>query len=697
MITSIDLVDACQYENTTVSLDSPVVAITGNSGCGKSNLINLVYYALSGDSGRIGGSGANRLGGGVGSVSVQIRTAAETANIYRRLPQAAGPKRQGGLGQKLELINSSGTSQLTDAGVVKAEISRLMGVSVDALGDFVFVAQGKLNAVVDATPTVRYSAVSSLIGVDRAVDIWEMLRDHERPPALPDVAGLSAVRARCAETQIALISAEKALQELPSDADIIATLEKATSVLKIKEHWDRLKRVRNELSAADTKIKALNVEIADLKTQLSAAESQHALCLSMLAWIHFENAQTANAKRAQDIVYLRASLQVANDKLKHQLIAPEPNDRLNTLRARRELNEKLAACTSNAACPTCGSTDGNLTIKVETARAEIAEQRQLEQMLSGALAEYAVKNKQRQADVRDRDLMSFKLQELQSSREVVAEEPKYTKPNDYAALAAQGYEAWRKAEFECATKASQIKGKLHKQQQEVDKLEQLKEGLKKTQPHLNAAEPTQSEIDSATLAINSTNQLQHRKTALISEIKTRRHFLQQEEQVLESLEAAQKNLAAESAWADRCNRVRQVFHRDAAPAAAITAYLNSVCGSVNEWLGVLSADFRVSVSTDCSFTAEFGGSRNFPVDRLSGGQKAVLSWAWRAAVQDATSDKLWLLCLDEPTYGLDDIRISALRLAVAGWRSQSGAQQLIIVTHDRRLADACDLVVDLGK
>ena len=54
-----------------------------------------------------------------------------------------------------------------------------------------------------------------------------------------------------------------------------------------------------------------------------------------------------------------------------------------------------------------------------------------------------------------------------------------------------------------------------------------------------------------------------------------------------------------------------------------------------------------------------------------------------------------VLCLDEPTYGLDDARILKLRAAIEKWRDNRNGGQLIIVTHDKRLLGAFDKVIEL--
>jgi DNA repair exonuclease SbcCD ATPase subunit len=74
-----------------------------------------------------------------------------------------------------------------------------------------------------------------------------------------------------------------------------------------------------------------------------------------------------------------------------------------------------------------------------------------------------------------------------------------------------------------------------------------------------------------------------------------------------------------------------------------------------------------------------------------------LSLAWRLAVLDRYAPRAGLLCLDEPTNHLDEARVAALKDAVDAWRLHGSDRQLIIVTHARKLAAACDKVIQLGN
>ncbi len=85
--------------------------------------------------------------------------------------------------------------------------------------------------------------------------------------------------------------------------------------------------------------------------------------------------------------------------------------------------------------------------------------------------------------------------------------------------------------------------------------------------------------------------------------------------------------------------------------------------------------------------ADFGTAQ---VGRLSGGE------AQRVAIARATSSPVRLMIADEPTAALD--RANATRVAsLLIERARSLGVPLVLATHDTRVAEACDAIVDLGS
>ena len=85
---------------------------------------------------------------------------------------------------------------------------------------------------------------------------------------------------------------------------------------------------------------------------------------------------------------------------------------------------------------------------------------------------------------------------------------------------------------------------------------------------------------------------------------------------------------------------------------------------------------------------------------MSGGEKVILALAFRIAVNSLFASDLGLLCLDEPTAGLDDDNMQCLEKALARLKDLSSERglQCIIVTHEsERLARLFDNVIRIGR
>ena len=91
------------------------------------------------------------------------------------------------------------------------------------------------------------------------------------------------------------------------------------------------------------------------------------------------------------------------------------------------------------------------------------------------------------------------------------------------------------------------------------------------------------------------------------------------------------------------------------------------------------------------------GEPERPADRLSGGQKGVLAVAFRSAVSSLFGDEIGMMCLDEPTAGMDDRNVSCLSEALNKFAAQvRGKRQVIMITHADALRPSFDQVIDIG-
>ena len=151
-------------------------------------------------------------------------------------------------------------------------------------------------------------------------------------------------------------------------------------------------------------------------------------------------------------------------------------------------------------------------------------------------------------------------------------------------------------------------------------------------------------------------------------------------------------------WVQHLGDVRAVLHRDSLPKVVAQHYLRELEIDTNAFLGVFDAPFRVETDAGLSFRALFHDGRDQPAGRLSGGEKVVLALAFRLSVNSMFAQDVGLLCLDEPTVGLDDHNLGCLRTALGRLKELSRARglQVILVTHERSLGPLFDQVIDLS-
>ena len=143
---------------------------------------------------------------------------------------------------------------------------------------------------------------------------------------------------------------------------------------------------------------------------------------------------------------------------------------------------------------------------------------------------------------------------------------------------------------------------------------------------------------------------------------------------------------------------RTVLHRDHFPSGKITAFVNRMMDAANSYLDCMNAGFFVTYDKDLGFSAEFlADGKVMRADRLSGGEKVIFALAFRFAGNELNTDTGFLV-LDEPTVFLDEQHVADVVTALALVKEKlAGKVQVLVVTHDERLASVADSVYTVGQ
>ena len=150
-------------------------------------------------------------------------------------------------------------------------------------------------------------------------------------------------------------------------------------------------------------------------------------------------------------------------------------------------------------------------------------------------------------------------------------------------------------------------------------------------------------------------------------------------------------------WFEYCDKALAWLRKDGLPRLVHANVLKRLCSVVNEELHLFDDPFRVEVSDDLSFVAYFEDERVIPSKALSGGQKVMLALSFWSAVSRVFAKNLGVMCLDEPSDGLDADNNELFLQILQQWRQllHQRGQQVILITHSTDVETVCDHVIKL--
>ena len=120
--------------------------------------------------------------------------------------------------------------------------------------------------------------------------------------------------------------------------------------------------------------------------------------------------------------------------------------------------------------------------------------------------------------------------------------------------------------------------------------------------------------------------------------------------------------------------------------------------TLNHFLSMFSAPYVVGINEDMSMTVTFSDGTILPAERLSLGQRMMLSVSMVFAEAELFCPNVGVLFLDEPTLGLDEdnrANICELFSAVRTATENSGSQ-VFLITHETALQDVADRAIRVG-
>lgn len=707
-ILNVLLENTCQTPRLEFDLSPGLNAFIGPNGSGKSNALKMVYGSLTNDFSRNPGTKEDNVRQLAGPKEVsQIRLRFEHQGATYQLTRQLRPLKQ-------ELL-VPGEKAITRDALVNQRVLQVLGVTPEMLDKYIFVDQWEMFGFLMATETDRAKAFQRLFGTLDAERAWdavgEVLGRTEVPQLQTDLDGqrhgLAHHARRIEELRATLAEYAHLPERLDPNSPDQRALQSARRRTQLEADIQgmerRLREWSHDLTDARQEQVAFAADRAALQQTLDGgAEAVNDARAALKNWQTLKQVQQARSRTEAQLERARQEATIHSRPNKNGLYVSDLDDAVHKRheflageisRAERFL-QSFDAAKGHAECPTCFTPVANLADTLQAAR----------DALPGMRTEMAELDRRlkysRDFDRQEREYQTWHAgwaPRVTALEAQLADLKTVPRPDhDEAVLSGIVAEA-----AEVAAALRDVAAELAKVNAEVATLEGKIQGEEARLRAARAEHTALGLIDPGELADIEARIAQ--QTVAIQQRAALRGELAADERYHQAFADSIALLESQAAEADRVTRwvrhlgdVRAVLHRNNLPRVVAEHYLRALQVETNQFLEVFDAPFRVEADDKLSFRALFNDGREQPAGRLSGGEKVVLALAFRLSVNSMFAAEVGLLCLDEPTVGLDEHNLGCLQTALLRLKelSRERGLQVIMVTHERSLGHLFDRVID---
>ena len=708
-IEQVELKNVGPHQSLTVKFGRGLVGIVGANGSGKSTLVNAVYAALTNDFTRLGGTKAEIITNGSSEPSY-IRVTGKHQGQSFTLTRWLRPNKN-----EFKI----GVSVFEKATDVNEAVINYLDISKAVIDKYVFVNQWEMFSFLDQTASERAKTFQYLCGTEAASSIHKVCMDYvARQQGIEVVDNSVELEDAIKETRTAMTEHAETGRAAKLNLLLDAELEAHQLLLS---QFDLGKEAQTQLQEVKHKIERLNLSLEKLQKSQSADK-----IAKREAWQAEFKHKLAIAKEVLDLVELRKliCLRLFDKRQNHadyvnavkdkQRFEPKPTsdyigatDQKVLTKEKHELEFKIKQVSTllthsdNRLCTQCQqevTKEYVERVKVEYLRnvtklAEIVRILTYSEAYDAKLATYQLRLeewKQRCSDAlkeveeveKEFGVVSTKLAGLDDAGIEEAE-----------ALIARNLEI-EQQKFYYEKDVKQEQHQIAGFQGELKNVLAQKSKLSKQVKQM----PSEEEV-----SIVKVRLAQHQESFAVwsksvgAFQEAKRSWLRTK-QSLEQLTAKMADREKVRKLLDTVSSAGDVFHWNNLPKLVSQSNLQLLVGDINANLQFFNDPFYVEADADLTFNVFFAGQEPVKAKQLSGGQKVLLSIAFRAALDRVFGHNIGMMFLDEPTSGLDADNVSFFQEALQQLAKKVGEDhQLIVITHVQELGKVFDQLVEIKK
>lgn len=709
ILEAITLHQVCQHEHLHVCLGPGLIGVLGPNGAGKSNFVNMIKASITGDFSATPGVKDDNIRWGIKDGDYSAVTATwqhdgKKFTVRRALKNISN-----------SLTGEGVTEELRNVREINAHIERLIGFSKNVM-NFMFVPQWEMFSFISDDHTKRNATFSHLCGT-AVIGAAHNAISKRIAADLPLVESVRDNREEIAERIQARVAQINELKEQLStikasilDSDLVAGYERA---IEASIQYETLQRSLTRTVASLATAKADATQKTALYKTLTAKQQEHETALAAAKSAADAGSSVVKAAESYRLNKARIEeLRTVIAKAKALKEPPEPScfskrdkyktDALKLSLQIEEVRRLIAVGESDkegnqAYCPTCGTELSAIREKVAKAK----------EQLPALLNAYDKCNSLIQScDNHDAAIRTFSKLKLTVDTNAANARAELSTISDVTPVP----EAEEQAAIEAVSEYNRA----------LELLNGHKRRTKQAATNANAAvtvyntllkEKQAMDSDMQRLALDAANSavakeaLDKHRTAVtdrkiilarINDLATANKVDHEEiDRVALLIERSQTAVN----WLSDLTKVKEFSHKDEFPKLAAQRWLELVSATVNETLAEFDSPFYVETGDDLTFVAVKPSGRREPAERLSGGEKMLLSLSFRFAVNKLLMGDVGIMILDEPTAGVDKANVGHMAdifLKVGAYAKSKGAQ-LIVITHDESLQRAFNQTVMIGR
>ena len=695
--------DWCQHRNRTAEFVAGTNGVVGTNGKGKSNLVNALFTAITG---RVISD----------TIEENINFEADKATIEMSFVQDGikGVVKRGFTATRIDgdpknRKQSSTTAKLkygdleiSKTAAVTDELIKITGMRPRVIEDHVFVSQYRMQELLFQRKADRMASFLTLIpGVERAESIrMKLQQELVLYPEVTLALDLNTVQRQLADNLAEYAATQKELVGI--DAELTGI--KIADILKFENELQVCNNAEHQLTVVNVTINGLEEESTNLVVKQVGIDKQLADALNTVehktSSADIARTELSTIEQNKTIYRTRKNATTEFDTLMAEIaskVQPEDNGKpwirlpeLATIQSTvaievSEHTKILNLLRLGNTCPTCNQPFQNAdderkkhtellapaVKKLQEIQAEIQKLKTMESVYTRSMANYTAWIEQSQARVTS---LAATLESLPNVPEPdVARIAQLTLLiNEYATAQAKAIPLERESK------------QIHSTLTAVNsRLETVKEQQAELLVKVSAM-PASVVIATNAAAHKRHSELTAKQQVLTGKLLAKKDEQARLEQNILQIEVTLAKTLAVKDYRNLITEVRDILHRDRLPKAVLITYVQELDLLTNKFLSLFGNPFTVTLDQEMDMVCRFAGGYTCGPQRLSGGQKCVLSVAVRFAINELFAKDLGLLVLDEPSAYLDAGNVAYIGELIEHIRSagkESGVQT-IIVTHE---------------